>query len=99
MGSGVGRNSSSTRSPSPVTVDMLNCSGRFCARSSSLAPVSREMAARSCVGLSCCFPSEESDLTSSWSGATEENRSRKHHDDGGASVESDQPLPRRVNLL
>ena len=57
------------------------------------------MAARSCVGLSCCFPSDDSDLTSSWSGATEENRSRKHHDDGGASVESDQPLPRSVNLL
>ena len=42
MGSGVGRNSSSTRSPRPVSVDMLNCSGRFCARSSSLAPVSLE---------------------------------------------------------
>ena len=57
------------------------------------------MAALSCVGLSCCFPNEESDLTSSWSGATEENRSLKHHDDGGASVESDHPLPRSVNLL
>ena len=58
-----------------------------------------EIAALSCVGLSCCLPSEESDLTSPWSGATEENRSRKHQEDGGVSVESDQPLPRKVNLL